>query len=140
MNKPAFKLALLLICILIQAVPIALAQNTDLTGTWTSTYQFGPIEEVMTASIQHSGDNLLGSFTVKTSSGDEYSGVIFGRVDGDRVAANYLSVRDLGDADPLVVIILIDSQIVDQDTLRGTYCVQDSEMNAISGPFEAIRI
>jgi hypothetical protein len=110
-----------------------------LTGTWTSKYQFGPIEEVMTANIQHFGVNLLGSFTVKPSEGDEYSGIIFGTVDGNAVAANYLSVRNSGDADPQVAIIFIDSQIMDQDTLRGTYYVQDSEMNAISGPFEANR-
>lgn len=133
------KLSLLTIFILIQSSQIALALDVDLTGTWTSEYQFGPIEEVMTANIQHFGVNLLGSFTVKPSEGDEYSGIIFGTVDGNAVAANYLSVRNSGDADPQVAIIFIDSQIVDQDTLRGTYYVQDSEMNAISGPFEANR-
>jgi hypothetical protein len=133
------KLSLLTIFILIQSSQIALALDVDLTGTWTSKYQFGPIEEVMTANIQHFGVNLLGSFTVKPSEGDEYSGIIFGTVDGNAVAANYLSVRNSGDADPQVAIIFIDSQIVDQDTLRGTYYVQDSEMNAISGPFEATR-
>jgi hypothetical protein len=133
------KLYLLTIFILIQSSQIALALDVDLTGTWTSKYQFGPIEEVMTANIQHFGVNLLGSFTVKSSEGDEYSGIIFGTVDGNAVAANYLSVRNSGDADPQVAIIFIDSQIVDQDTLRGTYYVQDSEMNAISGPFEATR-
>jgi hypothetical protein len=133
------KLSLLTIFILIQSCQIALALDVDLTGTWTSKYQFGPIEEVMTANIQHFGTNLLGSFTVKPSEGDEYSGIIFGTVDGNAVAANYLSVRNSGDADPQVAIIFIDSQIVDQDTLRGTYYVQDSEMNAISGPFEATR-
>jgi hypothetical protein len=133
------KLSLLIIFILIQLCQIALALDVDLMGTWTSKYQFGPIEEVMTANIQHFGVNLLGSFTVKPSEGDEYSGIIFGTVDGNAVAANYLSVRNSGDADPQVAIIFIDSQIVDQDTLRGTYYVQDSEMNAISGPFEAAR-
>jgi len=133
------KLSLLTIFILIQSCQIALALDVDLTGTWTSKYQFGPIEEAMTANIQHFGTNLLGSFTVKPSEGDEYSGIIFGTVDGNAVAANYLSVRNSGDADPQVAIIFIDSQIVDQDTLRGTYYVQDSEMNAISGPFEANR-
>ncbi len=133
------KLSLLIIFILIQSSQIALALDVDLTGTWTSKYQFGPIEEIMTANIQHFGANLLGSFTVKPSEGDEYSGIIFGTVEGNAVAANYLSVRNSGDADPQVAIIFIDSQIVDQDTLRGTYYVQDSEMNAISGPFEATR-
>jgi hypothetical protein len=139
MNKSMNKLSVLIICILIPSITIAIAQAADLTGTWTSRYQFGPIEEVMTAEIQHLGDDLLGSFSVKPSSGDEYSGVIFGRVEGKRVIANYLSVRDLGAADPQVTIILIDSQISDKDTLKGTYYVQDSQMNAISGPFEATR-
>lgn len=133
------KLALLLICILIQSGQVALAQNVDLTGTWTSKYQFGPIEEVMTANIQHLGVSLIGSFTVKPSAGDEYSGIIFGTVEGDKVTANYLSVRNSSNVDPVVIITLADSRIVDQNTLRGTYYVQDSEMNAISGPFEATR-
>lgn len=133
------KLSLLIICILIQSSQVALAQNVDLTGTWTSKYQFGPIEEVMTANIQHFGANLLGSFTVKPSEGDEYSGIIFGTVEGNKLTANYLSVRNSGDADPQVVITLTDGRIVDKNTLRGTYYVQDSDMNAISGPYEATR-
>jgi hypothetical protein len=131
--------ALLLICILIQSGQVALAQDVDLTGSWTSKYQFGPIEEVMTANIQHLGISLIGSFTVKPSEGEEYSGIIFGTVDGDKVTANYLSVRNSSNVDPVVTITLADSQIVDQNTLRGTYYVQDSETNAISGPFEATR-
>ncbi len=130
---------LLIFCILIQLSSFALAQDGDLTGTWTSKYQFGPIEEVMTANIQQVGANLLGSFTVKPSSGDEYSGIIFGTVDGNRVTANYLSVRNSGDKDPQIVITLTDGRIMDRNTLRGTYYVQDSGMNAISGPYEATR-
>jgi len=47
-------------------------------------YQFGTAEEVMTANIQQVGENLLGSFSVQPSSGDKYSGIIFGtvRIDG----------------------------------------------------------
>lgn len=133
------KLSLLIICALVQSSQFALAKDTDLTGTWTSIYKFGPIEEVMTANIQHLGANLLGSFTVKPSSGDEYSGIIFGTVDGNKVAANYLSVINSGDGEPQMTITFIDSRIVDQNKLKGTYYVQDSEMNAISGPFEATR-
>jgi hypothetical protein len=133
------KLSLLTIFILIQSSQVALAQDIDLTGTWTSKYQFGPIEEVMTANIQHFGVNLLGSFTVKPSDGDEYSGIIFGTVEGNKVTANYLSVRNSGDVDPNVVIILTDSRIVDQNTLKGTYYVQDSDMNTVSGQYEATR-
>ncbi|HUS76713.1 MAG TPA: hypothetical protein VMY43_12000 [Methanothrix sp.] len=132
------RLLLLIICFFIPS-QVALAQDVDLTGTWTSKYQFGPIEEVMTANIQHFGDNLLGSFTVRPSTGDEYSGIIFGTVDGNKVTANYLTARNSGDVDPLVVIILTDSRIVNQNTLKGTYYVQDSDMNAISGPYEATR-
>lgn len=134
-------LSLLALCLLIQSSSVVLAEDADLTGSWFSKYQFGSIEEVMTANIQQVGANLLGSFTVKPSSGDEYSGVIFGIVDGDRVMANYLSVRNSGDdKDPLMVITLTDSRIVDRNTLRGTYYVQDSDMNAISEqPYEATR-
>lgn len=134
-------LSLLALCLLIQSSSVVLAEDADLTGSWFSKYQFGSIEEVMTANIQQVGANLLGSFTVKPSSGDEYSGVIFGIVDGDRVMANYLSVRNSGDdKDPLMVITLTDSRIVDRNTLKGTYYVQDSDMNAISEqPYEATR-
>ena len=133
------KISLLLICILVQSSQVALAQDVDLTGTWNSKYHFGPIEEVMTANIQHFGVNLIGSFTVKPSAGDEYSGIIFGTVEGNKVTANYLSVRNSGDVDPQIVITLTESRIADQNTLKGTYYVQDSDMNAISGPYEATR-
>ena len=134
-------LILLTFSLLIQSSSVVLAEDVDLTGSWSSKYQFGSIEEVMTANIQQVGANLLGSFTVKPSSGDEYSGVIFGIVDGDRVMANYLSVRNSGDdKDPVMVITLTDSRIVDKNTLKGTYYVQDSDMNAISEqPYEATR-
>jgi hypothetical protein len=133
------KLALLITCILIQPSQGVLAQDVDLTGTWTSEYQFGPIQEVMTANIQQLGANLIGSFTVKPSEGESYSGIIFGTVEGNKATVNYLSVRNSGDIDPQVVITLADSRIIDQNKLKGTYYVQDSKMNAISGPFEATR-
>ena len=125
--------------LLIQVSYLALAQDVDLTGTWESKYQFGPIEEVMTAKIQQVGVNLLGSFSVKPSSGDEYSGIIFGAVEGDNVKANYLTVRTMGSKDPQAAITFIDSRIVDPNTLSGTYYVHDSNMNALSGHFEATR-
>jgi len=83
------KLATIVLYLLIQISYLALAQDVDLTGTWESKYQFGPIEEVMTANIQQVGANLLGSFLVKPNTGSEYSGIIFGRVEGDKVSANY---------------------------------------------------
>ena len=78
---------------------------------------------------------------MKSSSGDEYSGVIFGTVDGGRVAANLISVRDSGNnKDPLLTVTLINCRIEDRNTLVGTYTVQDSGMNAIEEqPFEATR-
>jgi len=78
---------------------------------------------------------------VKSSSGDEYSGVIFGTVDGSRVAANLISVGDSGNnKDPLLTVTLINCRIKDKNTLKGTYAVQDSGMNAIEEqPFEATR-
>lgn len=133
------KLALFIACILFLSSQVAQAQKADLTGDWTSEYQFGPIKELMTANIQQIGSNLIGSYIVKPSEGAEYSGIIFGAVEGDKATVNYLSVRNSGDVDPQVIITLADCRIVDQDKLIGTYYVQDSEMNAISGPFEAIR-
>lgn len=126
-------------CLLFQSSYLALADAKDLTGTWESKYQFGAVEEVMTANIQQVGENLLGSFSVQPSSGDKYSGIIFGTVDGNKIKANYLTARAMGGKDPLVVITFVDCQIVDENTLEGTYYVQDSDMNAVSASFKAIR-
>jgi len=131
----------LLLCFLIQSSNIVLAEEEDLSGSWSSEYQLGSVVEVLMANIQQVESNLLGSFTVKSSSGDEYSGVISGTVDGDRVTANFISVRDSGnDKDPLLTVTLINCRIEDKNTLKGTYNVQDSDMNAIEEqPFEATR-
>ena len=131
----------LLLCFLIQSSNIVLAEEVDLSGSWSSEYQLGSVEEVLMANIQQVGSNLLGSFTVKSSSGDEYSGVISGTVDGDNVAANFISVRDSGNnKDPLLTVTLVNCRIEDKNTLKGTYSVQDSDMNAIEEqPFEATR-
>jgi hypothetical protein len=133
------KLLLLIFCFFIQSSQVALAQDVDLTGTWTSKYQFGPIEEVMTANIQQVGENLLGSFRVLPDSGEGYSGIIFGNVMGDKVKANYLYVRSSGGKDSQVGITFTDARIVDRNTIRGTYYVQDSDMNNVSGQYEATR-
>ena len=134
-------LSLLLLCFLMQSVNIVLAEEVDLSGSWSSEYQLGSEEEALTANIQQVESNLLGSFTVKSSSGDEYSGVIFGAVDGSRVAANLISVRNSGNnKDPLLTVTLINCRIEGRNTLKGTFTVQDSGMNAIEEqPFEATR-
>ena len=134
-------LSLLSLCFLMQSVNIVLAEEVDLSGSWSSEYQLGSEEEALTANIQQVESNLLGSFTVKSSSGDEYSGVIFGTVDGSRVAANLISVRDSGNnKDPLLTVTLINCRIEGRNTLKGTFTVQDSGMNAIEEqPFEATR-
>lgn len=131
--------SILIFSLLIQSSYLAFAEGADLTGTWESKYNFGPVEEVMTANIQQVGGNLLGSFSVQPSIGDKYSGIIFGTVEGDKIKANYLTVRANGGKDPQVAITFADCRILDEDTLKGTYYVQDSNMNAISGPFEAVK-
>ena len=113
-------------------------QSMDLTGTWESNYQVGPINEAMTAVINQVGSDILGSFSIKSSLGDEYSGIIFGTVEGDNVKANYLSAKN-GNGDPHLIITHIDSKVTDPNTIRGTYYVQDSDMNSENGPFEAVR-
>jgi len=120
-------------------VNLSLAENWDVTGTWESEYQFGSVNEVMTANVQQIGENILGSFQVKPSSGDSYSGIIFGTINGDTVKANYLSVRSSTGKDPQVVITFVDGRIIDRNMISGTYYVQDSDMNAISGKYEARR-
>jgi hypothetical protein len=93
----------------------------------------------MTANIQQVGANLLGSFTIQPVSGDKYSGIIFGTVSGEKIKANYITVRAMGGKDPQLAITFADCQAVDDNTLEGTYYVQDSDMNSVSGPFKAIR-
>lgn len=123
---------ILLVFMLMQFIHLGLA--ADMTGTWTSKYQFGPVEEVMTAKIQQVGEDIIGSFTVNPSSGSPYSGILFGRVEGDNVKLNYLTVKS-----SQVTITFADAQLVDDNTAKGTYYVQDSDMNAINGTYEAKR-
>ena len=120
-------------------IQVIAAEGVDLTGTWESRYQFGPVEEVMASTIQQVGDNILGSFLVKPLLGPERSGIIFGMVEGDRAKVSLLSVRDSGKNDPLVTITFIDGRIVDENTLKGTYYVRDNEGTALSGSYEAKR-
>jgi hypothetical protein len=111
----------------------------DLTGTWESKYNFGPGEEVMTAEIQQVGNNILGSFTVTPSTGNKYSGIIFGSLEGDNVWAYYLVENREGGPDASVALAEI--SIEDSNTLKGTFNYQDTSMIGISGaPFEAHRI
>lgn len=133
-----FVLAITFILLVQSSYPVV-AEAVDLTGTWESKYQFGPIEEVMTANIQQVGTNLLGSFIVQPVSGDKYSGVIFGTVSGEKIQANYLTVRAMGGKNPQVTITFTDCRVVDDNTLEGTYYVQDSDMKAMSGSFNATR-
>jgi len=110
------------------------AVATDLTGTWESRYQVSSVNEVMMATLQQVGDNLLGSFSVESPMGPR-SGIIFGAVEGDKVKANFLSVS----GSDVVTITFFDGRIEGQDALKGTYYVQVSNKNAFTGPFEAIR-
>ncbi|MFB3763811.1 MAG: hypothetical protein ACE14P_01030 [Methanotrichaceae archaeon] len=124
--------SMVILCLLAQS--ITLASAGDLTGTWTSTYSFGSIQEVMTANVQQVGGDILGSFTVNPSTGSPYSGILFGRIEGDNIKVNYLSIKS-----SLVTITFADAKATDQNTIKGTYYVQDSDMNAISGFYEAKR-
>lgn len=129
----------IILVLLVQSCYPVIAGAEDLTGTWESKYQFGSLEELMTANIQQVGANLLGSFTVQPALGDKYSGIIFGTVNGEKIKANFLSVRALGEKDPHIAITLADCQVVNDSMLEGTYYLQDSDMNAVSGPFTATR-
>jgi hypothetical protein len=123
--------------ILAWSSPAVLAVN--LAGTWESKYNFGPGEEVMTAEIQQVGNNLIGSYTVTPSSGDKYSGIIFGSLEGDKVWAYYLAEKRQGGPD--ASIALAEISIEDSNTLKGTFNYQDTDMIGISAaPFEAHRI
>jgi len=132
------RLVLIFCFFLFQSSYFILAQGADLTGTWESKYSFGSVEEVMTAKIQVVGDNLLGAFSVQPSQGDRYSGIIFGTINGDSAKVYYLSERR--SEGPEDAISLADCRLADENTIKGTFYYQDSDMNAIPpSPFEAIR-
>jgi hypothetical protein len=84
---------------------------------------------------------LLGSFAVKqTPSGDQYSGILFGTIVGDRIKVYYLSVRGKEGKDPALAITFAEGQVADENTLKGTYYYQNSDLIGLSGPYEAIRM
>ncbi|TSA49049.1 hypothetical protein D4R47_04495 [archaeon] len=132
-----FRAVVLIFCTLVILGNPALAWgDRDASGSWESTYDFGPEKEIMTAKIQQVENNILGSFSVVVEpSGDEYSGIIFGTVEDDRVNAYYLSVRNLGEDDPLVSITFADGRLIDDETIKGTVYYQDSNFNEIP-PFD----
>jgi len=117
--------------------------GVDVNGMWTSEYDFGPIEETMTANIQQVDKNILGTFSVVVKdTGEEYSGVIFGTIDGDNVKAYYLSVKDSDDENPFVELTYTDAKLVNEDILRGTAYYQGSnQLEGIPGfEYEAKRL
>jgi hypothetical protein len=130
----------LIIFISINMILPALA-NEDATGTWQSVYTFGPVTETMTANIQQIGENLLGSFSVEQSpSGDQYSGILFGTIVGDKINVYYLSVRERDGKDPALAITFAEGRVADENTLTGTYYYQNSDLIGLKGPYEAIRM
>jgi hypothetical protein len=121
--------------------PCVALSNVDVSGTWESRYEFGPIEELMTASIQQVGSNIIGSYSVEGSpSGDEYGGIIFGTIDGGRIKAFYLAIKGADGEDPLTTISFTDGRIVNEDKIQGEFYYRDSDSLELSGPYEANRV
>ncbi|HOO53197.1 MAG TPA: hypothetical protein PLM24_09260 [Methanothrix sp.] len=121
--------------------PCAALSNVEVTGTWESSYSFGPIEEVMTANIQQIGNNIIGSYSVEVSpSGDGYGGVIFGTIDGGKIKAFYLATKSAGGKDPLTTISFTDGRVVNDDKIQGEFYYRDSDLLELSGPYEATRV
>lgn len=114
--------------------------DTDFSGMWRSEYKFGPVEEIQTAYIQQIEGSLLGSFSVVVKpSGEEYGGIIFGKVDGGDIEAFYISVRNQEADDPLVAITFAKGRLVD-DTIQGVYYYKDSNSITLSDDFKATKI
>ncbi len=132
-----FRAVVLIFCTLVLLGNPALGRgDVDVSGSWESIYDFGPVKEIMTAKIQQVENNILGSFSVVVEpSGDEYSGIIFGTVEGDRCNAYYLSVRNLGGDDPSVSITFVDGRLIDDETIKGIVYYQDSDLNEMP-PFD----
>ena len=132
---------ILVFCILLELSYSGVAWgNVDVSGVWMSCFPFGDGEEIMTANIQQIEDSILGSFSVEVKpSGDDYSGVIFGAIDGDKIRAYYLSVRDMEGRDPLLGMSFADGKLVSDDTIQGKFYYHDSDLLKLSGPYEATR-
>ncbi len=122
--------------------PCAALSNVDVSGTWESSYSFGTIEELMTANIQQVGSNIVGSYSVDVSpSGDDdYGGIIFGTIDGGRIKAFYLAIKDTDGKDPLTTISFTDGRVVNEDKIQGEFYYRDSDSLELSGPYEANRV
>jgi hypothetical protein len=121
--------------------PSLALSDSDVTGTWESTYSFGPVEEIMTANIQQVGNNIIGSFSVEVSpSGEEYGGIIFGTIESGKIMAYYLATRSSGGVDPLVTISFTDGRVMNEDTIRGEFYYKDTDSTELSGPYEAERV
>lgn len=113
------------------------ASEVNLTGTWESVYLFGDVEQIMTADVVHIGDGITGTFSVAfVGTDDGYTGEVLGSVNGDIVRAFYISS---GNGGPDKTISFADGEIADENTLKGTFYYQDSNMIALSGPYEATR-
>ena len=134
-------LAIILCCLLAQLSAATLASAADVSGTWESQYNFGEVSEVMTAKIQQVGENILGSYAVvQKPSGEEYSGIIFGTIVGDKVKAYYLATRESGSKDPRLDLTYTDARLIDENTIRGTYYFKGSDQSETSGDYEAKKI
>lgn len=121
--------------------PCGALSDSDVTGTWESTYSFGPMEEMMTANIQQVGNNIIGSFSVEVSpSGEEYGGIIFGTIESGKIKAYYLATRSSGGEDPLVTISFTDGRLMNEDSIQGQFYYSDSDSTELSGPYEAERV
>ena len=121
--------------------PVASLSNVEVTGTWRSSYNFGGVEETMTANVQQIGNNIVGSYSVEVNpSGDDYSGIVFGTIDGGRIKAFYLAIKSGDGGDPLTTISFVDGRLINDDSIQGEFYYRDSDLAELSGPFEATRI
>lgn len=121
--------------------PCVALSDKDAEGTWVCTYNFGPVEETMTANIQQVGTSIIGSFSVEVSpSGEEYGGIIFGTIEGGNIKAYYLATRSSGEGDPLVTISFTDGRMINENSIRGEFYYHDSDLTELSGPYDAEKI
>mgnify|MGYP001035621383 CR=1 FL=1 len=73
----------LLLTLAILLTPCIAFGDVDVTGRWQSTYNFGEVEEVMTAEFQQIGESIIVSCLVEiTRSADRYAPSYLGRRSG----------------------------------------------------------
>jgi len=95
---------------------------SDVTGTWESSYSFGPVKEIMTANIQQVGDSIVGTFSVGvTTSVHNYGGSRFRPIARGHMKACSPLIHTGGGGDPPGTLFRPDGPPIRDCTPQGRF-------------------